>query len=373
VRNASRWFWPFVAWIGLVAGWLCTPALAGSMRPRDSVVLIVLDGVRWQEVFRGMDGELLANPAWSGSWLTPAELSSAYGAEDAAARRQRLMPFVWTQLIAHGQAFGNRDRHSEGTVTNPYWFSYPGYNELLTGAADPRINSNTFGPNPNTTVFEWVHRLAQPARPTVGVYATWGEFHDIFNERRSGLLVHAGREGLDANDHSAMARAVAQVYADSVSMEGQDTTDAMLMFRLERDLRRARPQLLFVGLGDSDNWAHLKRYDLTLDAVHRDDQFIERLWQAYQRDPQTRGHTTFIVTTDHGRGASPLLWIDHGVKNPGSNEWWVVVRGPRVVAAGERAEVAVTQSQVAATLLVALGLDPQQFSAHAAPALDVFK
>ena len=27
-------------------------------------------------------------------------------------------------------------------ITNGLWFSYPGYNEMLTGAADPRIDSN---------------------------------------------------------------------------------------------------------------------------------------------------------------------------------------------------------------------------------------
>jgi len=338
----------------------------------DNVVLIVLDGVRWQEVFRGMDSELLGNEAASGSWLSKAELQAAYGADTAAQRRERVMPFLWQQFIKNGQAFGNRDAHSNATVTNPYWFSYPGYNELLTGSADVRINSNTFGPNPNVTFFEWLAQQSAFAK-RLGIYATWGEFHDIFNERRSRLPVNAGREGLDWADHSEMARAVAHVYLDSVSMEGRDTTDAMLMFRLERDLRKARPRVLFVGLGDSDNWAHLKRYDLVLDALHRDDQFIERLWRIYQNDPRTRGRTTFVITTDHGRGRSPLLWIDHGVKNPGSDEFWLAIRGPNVLPLGERAEVDITQSQIAATVLTALGLNVAEFSRQAAPAVDVFK
>lgn len=38
------------------------------------------------------------------------------------------------------------------------WFSYPDYNEMSTGVADPRLDSNGYGPNPNVTVFEWLNK-----------------------------------------------------------------------------------------------------------------------------------------------------------------------------------------------------------------------
>ena len=76
-------------------------------------------------------------------------------------RREALMPFLWSTIASQGQIFGNRDLGSESQVTNGLNFSYPGYNETLTGVADPRIHSNDNVPNPNVTVFEWLN--AKPA------------------------------------------------------------------------------------------------------------------------------------------------------------------------------------------------------------------
>ena len=72
-----------------------------------------------------------------------------------------LFPFLWTTVAARGQIFGNQTQGSVAKVTNGLAFSYPGYNEMLTGHPDPRINSNEFGPNPNTSVFEWLNGLPE--------------------------------------------------------------------------------------------------------------------------------------------------------------------------------------------------------------------
>ena len=39
-------------------------------------------------------------------------------------------------------------------MTNATWFSYPGYNEMLSGVDDPAIRAMTSGPNWYVTVFE---------------------------------------------------------------------------------------------------------------------------------------------------------------------------------------------------------------------------
>ena len=74
------------------------------------------------------------------------------------ARREALMPFFWNVIARQGQIYGNRDKGSPAKVANGMNFSYPGYNELLTGWPDPRIDSNDKVPNPNVTVFEWLNR-----------------------------------------------------------------------------------------------------------------------------------------------------------------------------------------------------------------------
>ena len=58
----------------LVLAGLVPPALAGKTQ---NVVLIVSDGLRWQEVFQGAD-PLLLDAKNGGNWVEEAELKSRY-------------------------------------------------------------------------------------------------------------------------------------------------------------------------------------------------------------------------------------------------------------------------------------------------------
>ena len=52
-------------------------------------------------------------------------------------------------------------------------------------------------------------------------------------------------------------------------------------------------------------FAHDGRYDHYLEAAHNTDQMIKDLWDYCQNDTVYKGKTTFIITTDHGRGDQP--------------------------------------------------------------------
>jgi hypothetical protein len=88
------------------------------------------------------------------------------------------------------------------------------------------------------------------------------------------------------------------------------------------------------------------------------DRFVEQLWNTMQAMPQYRGTTTFIVTTDHGRGSGPVEWKEHGVEEKGSENIWIAVIGPDTAPLGERAKVGpVAQAQIAATVAAFVGKD----------------
>ena len=106
-----------------------------------NVVLIVSDGVRWQEVFTGADPTLM-NAKNGGIWDKEQDLRREFWRANADERRKALFPFLWTTVAARGQIFGNQTKGSVARVTNGLAFSYPGYNEMLSGHPDPRINSN---------------------------------------------------------------------------------------------------------------------------------------------------------------------------------------------------------------------------------------
>ena len=88
-----------------------------------------------------------------------------------------------------------------------------------------------------------------------------------------------------------------------------------------------------------------------LHSAHVFDHFVEQLWDTLQRLPAYRDQTTFIITTDHGRGSGPVEWKEHGVEEKGSENIWIAVMGPDTAALGERTQTAeVHQAQIAATV-----------------------
>jgi len=300
------------------------------------VILVVADGLRWQEVYKGADSLLLFH---SGAVPRGADAARRrYWRRTSSERRAALMPFLWSTVARDGQLYGNRDAGSVARVTNPMKFSYPGYNEMLVGIPDPRIDRNDFGPNPNVTVFEWLNGQGD-YRGRVAVTGTWDVFRDIFNERRSRLHVHAS--GSDAGTHAAALH-----------------------------LLQRKPRALFVGYGETDDLAHKGRYDLTLDAAHAIDRYVAEIWRRTQAMPEYRGRTTLILVADHGRGRTARDWTDHGNDVPGSDETWMAILGPGLDVTGEqRGGSAVTLAQTAATVAAALGLDYLADVPRAAPPL----
>jgi bisphosphoglycerate-independent phosphoglycerate mutase (AlkP superfamily) len=129
--------------------------------------------------------------------------------------------------------------------------------------------------------------------------------------------------------------------------------------------------VLFVGYGETDNWAHSGRYDLVLHSAHEFDRYVHELWDTMQAMPEYRGQTTFIITTDHGRGDGLVEWKEHGAEQKGSENIWIAVIGPDTAALGEREHIwPVTQAQIAATLAAFLGKDYRHDVSAAAPAIE---
>ena len=140
-----------------LAGFICSLLICFSAvaQPAQNLILVTLDGVRWQEIFNGADSTLLFDPAYS---RDTASARKQFWAATPTERRKRLTPFFWNTVGQQGQLYGNRQRGSRMNVSNPHWFSYPGYNEILSGYADERIKSNDKINNPNVTVLEFFNQ-----------------------------------------------------------------------------------------------------------------------------------------------------------------------------------------------------------------------
>ena len=342
------------------------PAHAQSALKTRNVVLIVSDGLRWQEIFSGADPTLL-NETNGGIWDKEQDLRREFWRDSPAERRRALFPFLWNTVAVHGQIFGNQALGSVARVTNGLAFSYPGYNEMLTGHPDPRINSNEFGPNPNVSVLEWLNTLPD-LHGKVSVFATWATFKDIFNVSRSHLPLQVGWDLPYHGELSERQALMNRLYQTTTPLEDEDVYDAFLQVPLLDSFARQQPHVLFVGYGETDNWAHAGRYDLVLHSAHLFDRFVGELWERLQALPAYRDQTTFIITTDHGRGSGPTEWKEHGTEQKGSENIWIGVLGPDTPPLGERSHTAeIHQAQIAATVAALLGKDFRQTVPEAAP------
>jgi hypothetical protein len=325
----------------------------------QNVIVVMLDGLRWQEVFHGADLKTL-NTMKPSVLDQPNERTEnaqrLYGSAIEANRRYALMPFLWSVIAKQGQLFGNRNLGSDSHVINKFKFSYPGYSETLTGFADPRINSNNNVPNPNVTVFEWLN--AKPAfAGNVAAFGAWQTFNGIFNRGRCGFLVNAGYDSLTAIPESPELKMLNELKLESPRVWLDEPFDLLTFHTAVEYLKTKKPRLLFISLGETDDWAHTGSYPEYLNAAHRDDRYLRELWELVQSMPEYSGKTTLIVLPDHGRGIG-AQWTDHGENIPGSEQTWMAFLGPDTPALGERERVGpVTDSQIAATLAALLGED----------------
>lgn len=366
---------------------LAQPAHAQREHNEHNVVFVMMDGLRWQEVFRGADSELAANAEYMKSgWARSARERFV----DVPDRAMALMPFLHEVIARQGVLIGDRDHGSCAAVTNDRWFSYPGYNEALTGRADPRINSNDYPPNPNMTFLEWLNRRAGFAGK-VRAYGSWDAFGRIINAERSGVPVNAGFASSGASDPGM--RMLDTLQADTAHQWDIVRWDAFTHQYALAGLRRHHPRAMFISYGETDDFAHEGDYAQYLISANRNDRFVGELWAVLQEDRFYAGRTTLILTVDHGRGnVAGESWRHHyspaalregtsplrerfanGI--PGSDQIWMAAIGPNIVPRAEnphQGRECAGLDQLTATALTALGQDWRVYNAEAGAPLSVF-
>ena len=349
--------------------WLAAvPALWSAGKTRH-VFLLTTDGLRPEELFTGADPALL-NKEHGGfkddRAITRAR--EAYWRDTPEERRAALMPFFWRVIAQQGQVFGDAARGSIARVSNGKNFSYPGYNEMLVGWPDPGIMSNAEVPNRNVTVLEWLH--AKPAfRGRVSAYSAWSVMRGIVNADRAGFPVMAGWRMLPLPPRNPREELLNSLIADTTRAgHANEVWDSFVFHAAVEQFHAQRPRAMLCSFLETDYWGHQGRYDFLLDAARRFDDYVRRLWELVQSQPDYAGSTTFVLTTDHGRGSAPVEWKSHGAAIAGSENIWLAVLGPDTPARGVRTQVApVTQAQVAATIAALLGEDYAAAHPRAAP------
>ena len=312
---------------------LITPVL-GQQSADHRVIVIMTDGFRWQEVFGGMDSSIVKVKRFHHG--DSARLIKQYWAPDAATRREKLLPFFWNTLAKQGQIHGNRNQGSRVNVANPYWFSYPGYSELLTGQVDTAVNSNEYKPNPHTNFFEYLNGLPN-YKESVAAFGAWDAFDRILNEKRAGFPVvnafDVYQEYVKTKDSELLSR----MTKDSFRAFGDaEVLDGFMHVQAMDYLKNLKPKALFISYGETDEFAHEGHYGHYLNAAHQFDAWLAEIWNFVETDPTYKGKTTLLITTDHGRGDKiKSEWTSHGEKVKDCHEIWYALLGANIPALGE--------------------------------------
>ena len=335
----------------LAAGLLALSAAGQTAAKTRHLFIITIDGFRWQEVFTGADPQLVNNSTYV---LDTALTRQLYWDNSTEARRQKLLPFFWGTIAEKGRLYGNRLLGNKVNVKNFYKISYPGYNEIFTGHTDAISSPNLPINNKNLNVLEYLNKSAD-YHDKVAVFTSWNVFPYILNESRSGLPVNSGYAPL-AEKGDAVAGLIDSV--QTTMRQSKTRQDQLTYLSAKEYIGLHHPSVLFLGFGETDEFAHAGRYDLYLQQAADIDRMISDLWYMVQTDPYYKDSTTFLITTDHGRGWKPNKWTTHGFWAEGSGDIWMAVLGPDIQPEGElRTKSQVYQKQIAATIASLLG-DP---------------
>jgi len=329
----------------------CISLTAQQSATPKNVFIITTDGMRWQEIFNGADEKILTDIDFVKDTALTREM---YWAASPEERRKKLMPFLWSTIASKGQLHGNRTYHNKVSVSNPYKISYPGYNELLTGYADPFVVTNKSNKNKNENLLEYLNRQ-DAYRNNVAAFCSWNVFPYILNEERSNIPVNSGYEPMEEDTETS---AIINRVQDSVYSKAATRYDQLTFLHAKEYITNHHPKVMLLGLGETDEFGHKGEYDNYLQQANNVDKMIAELWYLVQTDPFYKNNTLFIITTDHGRGSRPAKWYSHSMLTRGAGETWLAMIGPGIKPLGEmKSNTQIWQKQIAATVAELLHQD----------------
>lgn len=320
----------------------------------ENIFIITTDGFRWQEVFNGADAALINDTKYTADTLL-AKLQ--YWDDNLTERRKKLMPFFWNVIAKQGQLMGNRNYNNNVNVANPYKFSYPGYNEMLTGYTDPFIYSNKATVNPNKNILEFLNET-EVYRGKVVAFSSWSLFPYILGKQRNDLPVYSGYQTLPDTATNATMNTLNEVQEKIITEKKATRYDAVTFLCAKEYIKTHQPKVVLIALGETDEWAHSSRYDNYLQHAAEADIMIADLWYYIQTSPVYKNKTALLITTDHGRGSKKNTWNKHSFFTAGSGQTWLAAIGAGVAPKGEVKEPQQWyQKQLASGIAALLGID----------------
>jgi len=238
-----------------------------------SVVVIVIDGLRWPEGIGDPD--------------------------------HKFIPHIWNDLVPKGSLLINNWIESPTATTSSH-------TAMMTGRISPVPNDGHIRPVFPTFMEEFrdarsdyvESKIAEITRIPGGIFrptgSTLSEIYDLladareFSPEKTGMYL--GKDLIHSINQSSSGR-----YPDEDILLIDSLRDIEVTEYFKAKIPDVHPNMVFVNLGDVDECGHEAEWHYYVDAIRWADFHVWEMWQALQEELRYRGKTYFIVTTDHGR------------------------------------------------------------------------
>lgn len=256
-----------------------TPVPTALPSGTESVVVVALDGTRWQDI--ALPETMPTLHRWA--WIDGANLAD-----------------VW--------------------ASGPNYVSLPGYNEIFAGIT-PDCQSNECDRTSHPTIADLVRIEGQE----VGVISSWEKIDRAASTRPESIVLSTGRHRAEHLDHLDR-----DLFRDASAMHpypglGDFRPDAQTG-RIAIDYLQTRhPKFLFIGFGEPDEYGHQGNKWGYIESLRAADRFLAALEEAIDE------RTTVFVTADHGRSEG---FRDHGQAWPESGRVFLIAKGGAITARG---------------------------------------
>jgi hypothetical protein len=276
------------------------------------VILVVLDGVRWQEVFGGVDPVLAATHR-VGPVL------------DA----RTLLPSLYAGLDARGVALG-APGHGVIAASGPNFVSLPGYTEIFGGRSPDHCRDNGCAGATGPTIVDAM-RDRSTRDSDVAVIASWEPIGRAATRAAAApIVLSTGRQSVTGRQFLTADAASRRILDEGARADPRPGRDSFRPDRYTGELALRyleiwRPTFLFVGLGEPDEYAHDDDYRGYLASLRAADDFLGRLFATLDRMGDRGRRSLVLVTADHGRAHD---YRDHGAAPESARVWLLAFGGP---------------------------------------------
>ncbi|MCP4752518.1 MAG: LTA synthase family protein [Proteobacteria bacterium] len=258
-----------------------------------NVVLLFMDGVRWQDFKGAADPSIPRHPDYD-----------SLDEFDEAEFDEKILASFWEKHAKKGLAFGLDPKgNALMEVLNYSKASFASFSSIFSGKPVgcttndcPRVSGETF--------LERIKRKRGYEKEQIAAF-----YYEIEQNFPKSLESEKGTIHL--------------VESNNLSKNYDRMT-----FQMALDYLDNRPRISVIYLAMTDWCGHIKNYRCYVDRLKEYDGYIDRLFEKLETMEGYGEKTAVLILTDHGRGAAPHTFNGHGILE--AKNVWMFIAGPYI-------------------------------------------